>query len=39
VLKSLKKATTKGELDVLLNQAGELIRKRFKPNVYVKIRI
>ena len=33
VLKSLKLATSNGELDVLLNHAGELIRKRFKPNV------
>ena len=32
VLKSLKQATAKGELDVLLSQAGELIRKRFKPS-------
>jgi hypothetical protein len=30
VLKSLKQATSNGELDVLLTQAGELIRKRFK---------
>ncbi len=30
VLKSLKLATSNGELDVLLTQAGELIRKRFK---------
>jgi hypothetical protein len=32
VLKSLKQATAKGELDLLLTQAGELIRKRFKPS-------
>ena len=30
VLKSLKLATSNGELDFLLTQAGELIRKRFK---------
>ncbi len=30
VLKSLKQATSNGELDFLLTQAGELIRKRFK---------
>lgn len=30
VLKSLKLAASNGELDVLLTQAGELIRKRFK---------
>ena len=30
VLKSLKLATSNGELDVLLTQAGDLIRKRFK---------
>ena len=30
VLKSLKQATSNGELDVLLTQAGELIRKKFK---------
>ena len=32
VLKSLKQAASNGELDVLLTQAGELIRKRFKPS-------
>lgn len=31
VLKSLKTATANGELDALLAQAGEHIRKRFKP--------
>ena len=30
VLKSLKLAASNGELDVLLTQAGDLIRKRFK---------
>ena len=30
VLKSLKQATLNGDLDVLLTQAGELIRKKFK---------
>ena len=32
VLISLKLATSNGELDLLLSQAGELIRKRFKPS-------
>jgi hypothetical protein len=32
VLISLKLATSNGELDLLLSQAGELIRQRFKPS-------
>ena len=32
VLKSLKLATSNGELDLHLTQASELIRKRFKPS-------
>ena len=32
VLKSLKQATSNGELDLHLTQAGELIRKMFKPS-------